>query len=180
MTEPDRAGWTKSSIVDRKRGSGARLRRAKPADETAVTALSAQFVAEDLLLARSPEQISSRMGEFLLAVAGDAVVGCVGTTSSGHELLIYNLCVAPIAQHRGIGGQLVEAVARSGEWRGATTLYAVSRYSGPWFLRHGFTVPVAGRTPLVLAPHLVSGRGSTVYRRALRPIGPQRSETDST
>jgi N-acetylglutamate synthase-like GNAT family acetyltransferase len=173
MAEPDHSGRsTALTVAGRQSPVGALLRRARPSDEAAIVALSSQFVARDLLLARSPEQISTRIGEFLLAVDGSSVLGCVGSTGGDGELLLYNLCVAPAAQYRGIGSQLVEAVARSGESHGALTLYAVSRYGGPWFLGHGFTVLVRGATPSVLGSHLVPGRGSTVYRRELHPSAP--------
>ena len=47
---------------------------------------------------------------FLVARAGDEVVGCVIGDRDGEETRVINLAVAPAARRRGIGGALLRAV----------------------------------------------------------------------
>jgi len=143
------------------------VRPALPGDAPYLARLSAPFVADDLLVARTTAQFRGRIGDYLAAVRGVRVVGCVGLTRAGEDLLLYNLCVASDLQGHGIGGRLLEEAEAFAARGGRRFLLAASKYSGRWFARHGFTEVEPRRMPEAWAGLLPRGRGSRLYRRAV-------------
>ncbi|MFF7994640.1 GNAT family N-acetyltransferase [Kitasatospora xanthocidica] len=141
------------------------VRPARPEDVPAIAGLSAAFAAEDLLVARTPDQLRDLLREFLAATSAGRLVGCVGLSQREHEVLLYNFCVVPDLHGLGIGGLLLDHAAAVASVLGCRSLVAASKHTGGWFLRHGFTEigPRHGLSdPAAL---LVPGRGSRLYRR---------------
>lgn len=143
------------------------VRPARPGDVPSLARLSAPFVADDLLVARTVTQFHSRIGDYLTAVRGVRVVGCAGLTRTGNDLLLYNLCVAADLHGHGIGGRLLEQAETFALLGGCRFLLAASKYSGGWFACHGFTEVEPHRMPDAWADLLPRGRGSRLYQRAV-------------
>lgn len=143
------------------------VRPALPSEVPSLARLSAPFVADDLLVARTVAQFRSRIGEYVTAVRGGRVVGCAGLTRTGEDLLLYNLCVAADLQGHGIGGRLLEQAEAFALLGGCRFLLAASKYSGRWFACHGFTEVEPHDLPDAWADLLPRGRGSHLYRRAV-------------
>jgi amino-acid N-acetyltransferase len=115
-----------------------RIRRARPAEAAAIHSLIAPYVAQGLLLPRTPDQIQHGIGNFLVALDGGHVRGCVALESYGDALAeIRSLAVAPDARGSGIGGKLLEAAMKRARRRKIGRLLAVTR-AGQFFERHGF------------------------------------------
>ncbi|MEU5274957.1 GNAT family N-acetyltransferase [Streptomyces asoensis] len=145
------------------------VRPALVSDAPGIARLSEPFVADDLLVARSGTQFRNRIGDYLTAVQDSRVIGCVGLTRLGDDLLLYNLCVAADRQGLGIGGRMVERADALAVLGGCRFLLAASKHSGRWFVRHGFTRTEPQHMPAVWADLLPPGRGSHLYRRPVAP-----------
>ncbi|WP_434599543.1 GNAT family N-acetyltransferase [Streptomyces sp. A5-4] len=142
-------------------------RPARPEDAEQISLLSAPFVEDGLLVARTPAELAEKVHEFLVAPQGGRLVGCAGTAPSGRSLVVYNLCIAAEWQGRGIGRHLIEVAAHTGREQGYHSLLAVSRYGGEWFETLGFSkIPVSeirDEWRTLFRP----GRRSSLYRLRL-------------
>lgn len=110
------------------------LRQALPADWDKVRHLltKSELPVEDL----GPD----RLGNFLVAVDGENIVGLIGLEIFGTTGLLRSLVVAADARRAGLGAELVcslESVARSA---GIEELWLLTIDAGQFFQRQGFTV----------------------------------------
>ena len=89
------------------------------------------------LLRLYPEQLAQqnlpRISSFLVAAAGDRIIGCCA-------LQIYSkrLAVAPAFQKRGVASRLVELCKQRGRTRGVKELFAVTSQTA-FFEQAGFS-----------------------------------------
>ena len=96
-------------------------------DVPAIKNLIDLYVPSGTLLPRSEEFIAAHAHDFLIAVDGRRVVGCVHLDEYAPSLAeIRSLAVDPSCQGMGIGVALVAAAERLGRMRGFTTVFAVS------------------------------------------------------
>lgn len=124
-----------------------RIRRARPSDSEAICALLGAYAAQGLLLPRTPGQIRAAIGDFLVAIEGDSLLGCVALEfySSRHGGLaeIRSLAVAPQARGAGLGGRLLNAVVARARTQGTARLFAVTS-AREFFERAGFALAPGG------------------------------------
>lgn len=114
------------------------IRRATSADAGAISALIQQYVSSGTLLPRPPEFVAERAMDFLVAIAGDEVVGCVHLDEYSPSLgEVRSLVVAPDRQGHGIGASLVSGVEQLARVREFATLFAVSNNEA-FFRSRGF------------------------------------------
>ncbi|AYN37917.1 GNAT family N-acetyltransferase [Streptomyces dangxiongensis] len=145
--------------------------------------ISAPFAAADRLLRRSPDTFARHIDEFLVAVhektdhekalretaAHETVAhrttlaGCMGLLPVPHCLVIYNLCVSPEFQGRGIGRALLRHAARRAADSGRARILAASKHGGAWFTRHGFQEIDPDSAPEEWRRLSPSGRKSSLY-----------------
>ncbi|WP_330285421.1 GNAT family N-acetyltransferase [Streptomyces sp. NBC_00576] len=123
-------------------------RPARPEDVEEISLLSAPFVDDGLLIARPLVELAEKMHEFVVARQEGRLVGCMGMaptdTPTDKSLVVYNLCIAPDWQGRGIGRHLVGVAVNIGRREGYQSLLALTRYGGEWFRKLGFSnVPVS-------------------------------------
>lgn len=114
------------------------MRRAIPGDAPFIKALIDQYVPSGTLLPRSEEFISLYAHEFIVATAGNQIVGCVHLDEYAPSLAeLRSLAVEDGWQGSGIGRALVSATENLARARGYTTLFAVSN-DEKFFLKFGF------------------------------------------
>lgn len=114
------------------------IRRATPADAGAIVALIQHYVPSGTLLPRSSEFISERAMDFLVAISGSELVGCVHLDEYSPSLgEVRSLVVAPDRQGQGIGALLVSGVEQLARVREFATLFAVSNNEA-FFRNRGF------------------------------------------
>lgn len=142
---------------------------ARPEDAEPIALLSAPFVEQGLLVARSTAELESAREDFVVARAGDRLVGCAGLAPSGGSLVLYNLCIAVDWQGRGIGRHLVAMAENIGRDRGYASLLALTRHGGEWFANLGFSHVPPSETREEWRTLFRPGRGSSLYRLALAP-----------
>jgi N-acetylglutamate synthase-like GNAT family acetyltransferase len=118
-----------------------RIRRARAQEAGAIGALLAVYVEQGLLLPCTPEQIRRAIADFLVAIEGGAVVGCVALEFYGARrnglAEIRSLAVVPGARGTGLGRRLLEAAVKRARRRGTARLFAVTR-AAKFFERAGF------------------------------------------
>lgn len=108
------------------------LRPARPSDRS--------YISE--LLDRAGLPISDLddhpIDAFTVALAGDAIVGCVGAERHDEALLLRSLAVGEAFRGRGIGAALVRAVENHAADGGAMAIYLLTETARDFFLRHGY------------------------------------------
>ena len=113
-------------------------RRAKETDAWGIKALIDRHVASGTLLPRTLDFISDYAHEFIVAVDGEQIVGCVHLDEYAPSLAeLRSLAVHPDYQGKGVGRDLVLATERLATARGYATLFAVSN-DEEFFKRFGF------------------------------------------
>lgn len=113
-------------------------RRAKETDAWGIKALIDRHVASGTLLPRTLDFISDYAHEFIVAVDGEEIVGCVHLDEYAPSLAeLRSLAVDPRYQGKGVGRELVIATERLATARGYGTLFAVSN-DEEFFKRFGF------------------------------------------
>jgi amino-acid N-acetyltransferase len=115
-----------------------KIRRAKAAETAAIHCIVAEYAAQGVLLPRTMEQIERGIGDYLVALDGDRVIGCVALEIYGGMLAeVRSLAVAPEARGAGTGAKLLDAAMKQARRRKIARLLAVTR-STTFFERHGF------------------------------------------
>ncbi|MFD3761281.1 GNAT family N-acetyltransferase [Streptomyces sp. NPDC058622] len=152
------------------------VRSAKPRDAAALSALSRPFARSGALRARPISLYLSDAADFLLVEASDGTLeGCLGlgahpadpARGHGPAGVLYNFCVAPRSQGRGIGAMLLRGALLRANSLGLTSLFTATTGGGALFLRHGFAPADAGRAPADWANSLSPRRNSRILARAL-------------
>lgn len=103
------------------------IRPATPADAAHVAFIIQQHVPSGALLPRSPEFVAERANDFLVAVDGERVVGCVHLSEYSPSLAeVRSLAVDPAYAGRGVEDRLLDAVEQLARQRQYQTLFAVT------------------------------------------------------
>lgn len=113
------------------RPAGFRVRPARPADYPTVAGL--------LRAAGLPTAgVSPSLADFLVAEAGDGLVGAVGLEIYGGAALLRSAVVGAAAQGRGAGTALVVGLLEHARSRGVRDVYLLTTTAEDWFPRFGF------------------------------------------
>jgi amino-acid N-acetyltransferase len=138
-----------------------RTRLARPEDVAAISRLISQFVAQGLLLPRSPEEVRAHLNNFIVLTEmvpalhipsgsvppSEHVLGCVALEPYGPDLAeIRSLAVRADEQGRGLGGRLLEAALRTARRRKTARVFAVT-HAPKLFERHGFSAAARETVP---------------------------------
>jgi amino-acid N-acetyltransferase len=103
------------------------VRPSAPRDAATISALIDLYVPDGTLLPRTPEFVSERALDYLVAVIDGQVVGCVHLDEYSPSLVeVRSLAVSPQHQGRGVGTALVNAAEDLARKRGYATVFAVS------------------------------------------------------
>ncbi|MEU6704875.1 GNAT family N-acetyltransferase [Streptomyces wuyuanensis] len=167
------------------------VRPAAAQDAEALHRLSRTFMRSGALRERPVVRYARDAGDFLIAetVTG-RIDGCVALRRHGpraHGLpgtpspaaadtarplaVVYNFCVAPGSQGRGIGSALLEAALARAAARSVSAVFTATTGGGELFLRHGFRFCDGSGAPAVWLDALDPDRGSRIL---FRPLGPAR------
>jgi amino-acid N-acetyltransferase len=113
-------------------GGAPRVRPAKPDDYAAVAGLLAG--------AGLPTAgLSPSLTDFVVAAAGDSLVGAVGLEVYGAAALLRSAVVADQARGRGVGAALLDRLLEHARARGVRQVYLLTTTAEDWFPRFGFT-----------------------------------------
>ncbi|MEU5399865.1 GNAT family N-acetyltransferase [Streptomyces sp. NPDC005963] len=149
------------------------VRQANALDAAALHALSRQFFRCGALRERPAGHYAAEAADFLVAeLPGDAPAGCLGLRTHpdephGPAAVLYNFCVSPGSQGRGVGSALLRSALAQAAARSLRAVFTATTGSGELFLRHGFTPIALELAPLTWVNALDPRRGSTVLARTL-------------
>ena len=109
------------------------LRAATPADLGAIEAL---LTRNELPL----DGVRDALPEFMVATAGDDIVGVAGLEICCDNALLRSVAVAPDWRSRGVGRDLVNRVIANAESRGIHGLYLLTTTAEQYFPSFGFAL----------------------------------------
>jgi len=116
------------------------LRSACPTDVPALERFIAAYTGDGTLLPRTHTNLLAHLGDFLVAVQGDEIVGC-GALQVVNDNLgeIRSLAVRPESRGEGLGGAIVAALAARARSRGMHRVFCLTR-KVEFFAHQGFEV----------------------------------------
>ena len=122
--------------------------RAARADEVMdILALFDIEVKAGRMLPRDPAEMAARIGDWLVAVDGDEVIGCVSLVFFSDELCeLRSLAVRPDRRGGGLGHKLIRAAAEMARVRGMQRVLTLTRAVGI-FEAAGFVRDTVGNYP---------------------------------
>ncbi|MEU0987281.1 GNAT family N-acetyltransferase [Streptomyces sp. NPDC005953] len=153
--------------------STASVRQASVLDAAALHALSRQFFHCGALRERPRGHYAAEAADFLVAeLPADVLAGCLGLRihpdePRGPAAVLYNFCVSPASQGRGVGSALLRSALAQAAARSLRAVFTATTGGGELFLRHGFTPIAPELAPLAWVNALDPRRGSTVLARTL-------------
>jgi amino-acid N-acetyltransferase len=128
------------------------VRRAARADAGSILELVSQYAAQGLMLARTLEQIASRIENYVVvADAGGRVIACAALEEYSPSLAeVSSVAVAPSHHGQGLGSQVVLGVERLARARDIEELFALS-LTDHFFLSLSYKPTPIARYPEKLA-----------------------------
>jgi N-acetylglutamate synthase-like GNAT family acetyltransferase len=87
---------------------------------------------------------------FLVAMAGDVVVGCAGAEVYGDVALLRSVAVAPLMRSNGVGTRLVTRLLQDAEQRKIGKWYLLTTGAQEYFARIGFAAEPIEKAPICL------------------------------
>ena len=127
------------------------------------------YVDDGKLLKRSYEQLNESFEDFVLVTNDDQIVACAALRHYKDERKgeIYALAVNKEYHNTGVSSQLLEKLMKRASDMGLIGIFALSKYGGRFFLRHGFVEGLISDLPLTRQKSYDHQRKSTIYLKKL-------------
>ena len=127
------------------------------------------YVDDGKLLNRSYEELNECFEDFVFVNDGDQIVACAALRYYKDERRgeIYALAVNKEYHNTGISSQLMEKLIKRASDLDLIGIFALSKYGGRFFLRHGFVEGVLNSLPLTRQKGYDHQRKSTIYLKEL-------------
>ena len=127
------------------------------------------YVDDGKLLKRSYEQLNECFEDFVFITKGDQIVACAALRHYKDEKKgeIYALAVNKDYHNTGVSSELMEKLMKRASKMDLIGIFALSKYGGRFFLRHGFVVSVISALPLTRQKSYDHQRKSTIYLKKL-------------
>ncbi|MCX5710304.1 MAG: N-acetyltransferase [Candidatus Omnitrophica bacterium] len=114
------------------------IRKAQVKDIKNIQALINIFAKQDLMLARSLNELYENLRDFWVVEENKKIIGCAAMHISWEDLAeVKSLAVAKNKQGKGIGKELVLACLKEGKELGAKKVFALT-YKPEFFKKFGF------------------------------------------
>ncbi|MFF4323693.1 GNAT family N-acetyltransferase [Streptomyces sp. NPDC001568] len=152
------------------------VRSAHSGDAAALATLSRPFVRSGALRARPLSLYVADAADFLVADAPDGTLrGCLALrvhpaaagTGRGASGVLYNFCVAPGSQGRGLGAGLLTAALARADSHALSALFTATTGGGELFRRHGFAPAHVAAAPPAWVDSLSPDRNARILTRSL-------------
>ena len=127
------------------------------------------YVDDGKLLKRSYEELNECFEDFVFITDGDQIVACAALRQYKDEKKgeIYALAVIKEYHNTGVSSQLMEKLMKKAFDLDLIGIFALSKYGGRFFLRHGFIEGVISALPLTRQKSYDHQRKSTIYLKKL-------------
>ena len=121
------------------------------------------------MLERSYEYLSDCLDDFVVITAENRIVACAGLRLYEKEQFgeIYALVVNKAYHNTDISKKLMEKLINKAIQLNLECVFALSKYGGRFFLRHGFVEGVISALPLTRQKSYDHQRKSTIYLKKL-------------
>ena len=128
------------------------------------------YVDDGKLLKRSYEQLNECLEDFVFITDGDQIVACAALRQYKDEKKgeIYALAVNKDYHNTGVSSQLMEKLMKKAFDLDLIGIFALSKYGGRFFLRHGFVEGVISALPLTRQKSYDHQRKSTIYLKIFK------------
>ena len=132
--------------------SSTTVRRAVRADAAQILELVSEYAAQGLMLARTFDQVASRIDNYVVAINGAGrVIACAALEEYSPSLAeVSSVAVAPSQHGKGLGSQVVLGVERLARARDIEELFAMS-LTDNFFLSLSYKATTISRYPEKLA-----------------------------
>ena len=127
------------------------------------------YIDDGKLLNRSYEQLNESLEDFVLVTNDDQIVACAALRHYKDERKgeIYALAVNKEYHNTGVSSQLMEKLMKRASGLDLIGIFALSKYGGRFFLRHGFVEGVISDLPHIRQKSYDHQRKSTIYLKKL-------------
>ena len=127
------------------------------------------YVDDGKLLKRSYEQLNECFEDFVFITDGDQIVACAALRKYKDERKgeIYALVVNKEYHNTGVSLQLMDKLMKRVSDLNLIGIFALSKYGGRFFLRHGFVEGVISDLSLTRQKSYDHQRKSTIYLKKL-------------
>ena len=127
------------------------------------------YVDDGKLLKRSYEELNGCFKDFVFVTDGDQIVACAALRHYKDEKKgeIYALAVNKGYHNTGVSSQLLEKLMKKASDLDLIGIFALSKYGGRFFLRHGFVEGVISALPLTRQKSYDHQRKSIIYLKKL-------------
>jgi len=127
------------------------------------------YVDDGKLLKRSYEELNGCFKDFVFVTDGGQIVACAALRHYKDEKKgeIYALAVNKEYHNTGVSSQLMEKLMKKTSEFDLIGFFALSKYGGRFFLRHGFIEGVISDLPLTRQKSYDHQRKSTIYLKKL-------------
>ena len=127
------------------------------------------YVVDGKLLKRSYEQLNECLEDFVFITDGDQIVACAALRQYKDEKKgeIYALAVNKEYHNTGVSSQLMGKLMKKAFDLDLIGIFALSKYGGRFFLRHGFVEGVISALPLTRQKSYDHQRKSNIYLKKL-------------
>ena len=128
------------------------------------------YVDDGKLLKRSYEELNECFEDFVFVTDGDQIVACAGLRHYKYERKgeIYALAVNKKYHNTGVSARLMEKLMKRAYDMDLIGIFALSKYGGRFFLRHGFVEGVISALPLTRQKSYDHQRKSTIYLKSFK------------
>ena len=128
------------------------------------------YVDDGKLLKRSYEQLNESLEDFVLVTNDDQIVACAALKHYKDERKgeIYALAVNKEYHNTGVSSQLLEKLMKRASDLDLIGIFALSKYGGRFFLRHGFVEGLISDLPLTRQKSYDHQRKSTIYLKSFQ------------
>ena len=127
------------------------------------------YVDDEKLLKRSYEQLNECFEDFVFVNYGGQIIACAALKHYKDEKKgeIYALAVNKEYHNTGVSLQLMKKLMKRASDLDLIGIFALSKYGGRFFLRHGFVEGVISTLPLIRQKSYDHQRKSTIYLKKL-------------
>ena len=127
------------------------------------------YVDDGKLLKRSYEELNGCFKDFVFVTDGDQIVACAALRlyKVDRKGEIYALAVNKEYHNTGVSSQLMDKLMKRASDFDLIGIFALSKYGGRFFLRHGFVEGVISDLPLTRQKSYDHQRKSTIFLKKL-------------
>ena len=127
------------------------------------------YVDDEKLIKRSYEQLNECFEDFIFVTDGGQIVACAALKhyKDDRKGEIYALAVNKEYHNTGASSQLLEKLMKRASDLNLIGIFALSKYGGRFFLRHGFVEGVISALPITRQKSYDHQRKSTIYLKNL-------------